>query len=207
MNAPKPTMSFWCELASTYSYLSACRIEALAERANVHVTWRPFSLHPIFKAVGWQTSPFEIYTDKGRYMWRDVEREAERLGIPFRKPTTFPRNSVPAAKIALVGTEKGWGARFIRAAMHANFVDDQDIASPAVLQSILEDLGLDAAGIAQEALSPPQPSALRRSTEEAVRLRIFGAPTFMVGEEMFWGNDRLETALAWAARPPYERGA
>jgi 2-hydroxychromene-2-carboxylate isomerase len=202
-----PTIDFWCELASTYTYLSVCRIEALAARARVDIRWRPFSLHPIFKAAGWPTSPFEIYADKGRYMWRDMEREAERLGIPFRRPSTFPRNSVPAAKIALVGLASGWGPPFIRRVMQANFADDRDIASPEVLRSILDELGLDGAAIHQEALSP-QSSALRRSTEEAIRLRIFGAPTFMVGEEMFWGNDRLENALDWAARtPPPKRDA
>jgi 2-hydroxychromene-2-carboxylate isomerase len=88
--------------------------------------------------------------------------------------------------------------------MQANFADDRDIASPEVLRSILDGLRLDGAAIHQEALSP-QSSALRRSTEEAIRLRIFGAPTFMVGEEMFWGNDRLENALDWAARTPPPR--
>jgi 2-hydroxychromene-2-carboxylate isomerase len=196
-----PTIDFWCELASTYSYLSACRIEALAARAQVHIRWRPFSLHPIFQANGWPTSPFEIYADKGRYMWRDMEREAERLGIPFRRPSTFPRNTVPAAKIALVGLARGWGPSFIQRAMRANFADDRDVASPEVLHAILRELGLDGPAIHQEALSPQSP-ALRRSTEEAIRLRIFGAPTFMVGDEMFWGNDRLESALDWATRTP-----
>jgi 2-hydroxychromene-2-carboxylate isomerase len=195
-----PTVDFWCELASTYTYLSVCRIDALAERARVQVRWRPFSLHPMFQAVGWKTSPFEIYADKGRYMWRDVEREADRLGIPFRRPSAFPRDGVPAAKIALVGMDREWGPRFVRKAMHANFAEDRDIASTAVLDAILEELGLDGAAVRQQAESPTQPSALRRSTEEAIRLHVFGAPTFMVGDEMFWGNDRLEQALDWATR-------
>ena len=197
------TLDFWCELASPYTYLSACRIEALAARVHVSVAWRPFSLHPIFKAVGWQTSPFEIYIDKGRYMWRDMEREAERLHIPFQRPSAFPRNSVLAAKIALFGVESGgWGRLFIQKVMQANFVEDSDIASTAVLDAILSGLGLDAETVRRQAVSPEQSSALRRSTEEAIRLRIFGAPTFMIGEEMFWGNDRLECALEWATRSP-----
>jgi 2-hydroxychromene-2-carboxylate isomerase len=166
----------------------------------VEVRWRPFSLHPIFRAVGWHTSPFAIYADKGHYMWRDVEREAERLGVPFRRPSAFPRNSVPASKVALLGLEHVWGTRFVKRVMRANFVDDQDVASPLVLDSILDDLGLDGAAIRQESTAPSHPSRLRQSTEEAIRLRIFGAPTFMVGEEMFWGNERLESALDWAER-------
>jgi 2-hydroxychromene-2-carboxylate isomerase len=201
-----PQIDFWCELASPYTYLSARRIEALAARAHVDVRWRPFTLHPIFRAVGWQTSPFEIYADKGRYMWRDMEREAERLGIPFHKPTAFPRNGVPAAKIAMLGMQHGtWGPEFIRRAMAANFVHDGDIASPELLDSILHDLELDGPALRREADSPTHAQALRRSTERAIELRIFGAPTFMVGEEMFWGNDRLEQALDWAVSHPEPR--
>jgi 2-hydroxychromene-2-carboxylate isomerase len=99
-----------------------------------------------------------------------------------------------------VGMDREWGPRFVRKAMHANFAEDRDIASTAVLDAILEELGLDGAAVRQQAESPTQPSALRRSTEEAIRLHVFGAPTFMVGDEMFWGNDRLEQALDWATR-------
>jgi 2-hydroxychromene-2-carboxylate isomerase len=191
-------IDFWCELASTYTYLSVCRIEPLAAGASVPVRWRPFVLHPIFKAVGWQTSPFEVYPDKGRYMWRDMEREAERYAIPFRRPSVFPRNSVPAARIALLGVARGWGSRFIRRTMEANFAEDRDIAAPETLSEILGELGLDAGAIREEATSPAHGSALRRATEEAINLHIFGAPTFLVGGEMFWGNDRLENALDWS---------
>jgi 2-hydroxychromene-2-carboxylate isomerase len=194
-----PQIDFWCELASPYTYLSASRIEPLAARAHVGIRWRPFTLGPIFRGVGWQTSPFEIYADKGHYMWRDVEREAERLGIPFHKPTVFPRNSAPAAKLAMFGLQQGsWGPEFIRRAMAANFIHDRDIASPALLDSILGDLELDGPALRREADSPAHSPALRRSTETAIELRIFGAPMFMVDDEMFWGNDRLEQALDWA---------
>jgi 2-hydroxychromene-2-carboxylate isomerase len=194
-------IDFWCELASTYTYLSVCRVEAVAAQSNVSIRWRPFVLHPIFKAVGWQTSPFEIYPAKGRYMWRDMEREAERYGIAFRQPSVFPRNSVPAARIALLGVERGWGPRFIRRTMTANFAEDRDISAPETLSEILAELGLDAATTHEEATSPARASALRRATEEAIDLHIFGAPTFLVDGEMFWGNDRLESALAWAIGP------
>ena len=192
------TIDFWCELASPYAYLSACRIEKLAAGAGVTVRWRPFSLHPTFKASGWDNSPFVVYPNKGRYMWRDVEREAARLGIAFRKPSAFPRSSVPVSKVALLGLEQGWGARFIAQAMRANFAHDQDIAAPEVIDSILREMEIEGPAARAEATSAERSPALRRSTEEAMRLGIFGAPTFLVGEEMFWGNDRLERALEWA---------
>jgi 2-hydroxychromene-2-carboxylate isomerase len=194
-------LELWCEIASTYTYLAAMRIDALAGAAGVEVRWQPFCLGPIFAAAGWSTSPFEIYPDKGRYMWRDVEREAERLGIAMRRPSVFPRNSVLASRVALVGVERGWGPRFIRAALAANFAEDRDIASPEVIDDLLAGLGLDGPAVRAEAEGPTYRPALRAATQRAAALRIFGAPTFIVGDEMFWGNDRLERALAWARNP------
>ena len=99
----RPVLEFWYEFASTYSYLSAMRIEPLAEAAGVDIRWRPFLLGPVFKAQGLETSPFARYPAKGRYMWRDMEREAARLGLPFYRPKTFPQNGLTAARVALLG--------------------------------------------------------------------------------------------------------
>ena len=89
----KPTLVFWYEFASTYSYLSAMRIEAEAERAGVAIEWRPFLLGPIFKAQGWTTSPFNIYPAKGRYMVRDIERLAAARGLqPSAAPPSVPNS-------------------------------------------------------------------------------------------------------------------
>ncbi|HEU4732827.1 MAG TPA: 2-hydroxychromene-2-carboxylate isomerase [Kofleriaceae bacterium] len=191
-------LDFWCELASTYTYLAAMRIEELAGAAGVEVRWQPFTLGPIFARMGWSTSPFEVYPAKGRYMWRDVEREAGALGLAMRRPSQFPRNSVLASRVASLGVLRGWGPRFIRAALAANFADDRDIASPEVIDDLLAGLGLDGPAVRAEAEGPAHRPALRAATERAVALGIFGAPTFLVGDEVFWGNDRLERALAWA---------
>lgn len=192
-------LDFWCELASPYTYLAAMRIEGLARDAGVEVRWQPFLLGPIFAAAGWSTSPFEVYPDKGRYLWRDVAREADAVGARLRRPSQFPRNSVAAARVALLGVERGWGPAFVRAALAANFAEDRDIADAGVIDDLLAGLGLDGPAVRAEAESPAHRSALRAATERAVALHIFGAPTFLVGDEMFWGNDRLERALAWAS--------
>jgi len=191
-------LDFWCELASPYTYLAAMRIDELAGAAGVDVRWRPFSLGPIFAAAGWSTSPFVVYPDKGRYLWRDVAREAAALGLAVRQPSQFPRNSVLAARVALLGVERGWGPRFVRAALAANFADDRDIAAPEVIDELLAAQGLDGAALRAEAEGPGHRPALRAATARAIELHIFGAPTFVAGGELFWGNDRLERALAWA---------
>lgn len=194
----RPVVEFWYEFASTYSWLSVMRIEPLAEVAGVQVEWKPFLLGPVFMALGWNDSPFNIYPPKGRYMWRDLERLAARYGQPFRKPSGFPRDSLLAARVALVGVAEGWVAPFSRAVMSANFAEDRDIGQAEVIAAILSRQGLDADAVIGRALSDDNKQALRRQTEQATELGLFGAPSFRVGEELFWGNDRLEDALDWA---------
>lgn len=193
-------IEFWYEFASSYSYLSVMRIEALAAQAGVAVEWRPFLLGPVFLAMGWNDSPFNIYPPKGRYMWRDLARLAEKYGLPFKMPSRFPRSGLLAARVALVGAEQGWVAPFSRAVLSANFAEDREIGEPEVIAAILRDLGLPADALIAQAQGEDNKLALRRQTERASQLGLFGAPSFRVGDELFWGNDRLEDALAWAQR-------
>jgi 2-hydroxychromene-2-carboxylate isomerase len=193
----RPTIGFWFEFASTYSYLAVNSVERVAAKAGVDVAWKPFLLGPIFQAQGWNDSPFNVYPAKGRYMWRDLERLCTRAGIPFRQPSQFPRNGLLAARVALLGSVTPWYKDFTRRIFHANFAEDQDISRAETVGGVLESLGLDASEIIGEATSNENKMRLRDQTEEAVRLGIFGAPTFTVGTELFWGNDRLEDAVAW----------
>lgn len=193
------TLEFWYDHASNYSYLSAMRIDALAASHGVAVTWRPFLLGPIFKAQGWTSSPFNIYPAKGRYMIRDMERLALARGIPFVMPDPFPANSLLAGRIATAGIASGWTPAFSRAAFTAQFGGGADIANPSVLTKLLTDIGLPADTILAEAQAEATKLALRRATEEAADLGIFGAPTFRTAAgELFWGDDRLEMAMAYA---------
>ena len=192
-------VEFWYEFASTYSYPSAMRIGPLAEAAGVRVKWRPFLLGPIFKEFGWTDSPFNIFAAKGRYMWRDLERICEADGLPLRlPPVRFPQNGVTAARLALVGQKDGWTPGFTCAVFAANYAEQRDISDEASLRSILDGLGVDADAAMAAASSPDIKAALRTQTAEAKTRGLFGAPSFTVGDELFWGNDRLEMALAWA---------
>jgi len=190
-------LDFWFEFASTYSYLAVNRIEPAAAAAGLAVRWRPFLLGPIFAAQGWSDSPFNLYPAKGAYMWRDMERLCARDRLPWRRPSAFPRNGVAAARITLALPEAERPA-FVKAVYHANFALDRDIADAAILAGILDGLGLDPDAIPRRAHDPAVKARLRGETEEAIRLGIFGAPTFVIGGEMFWGNDRLDDAIAWA---------
>ncbi|GJD47582.1 2-hydroxychromene-2-carboxylate isomerase [Methylobacterium crusticola] len=198
--ARPPTLEFWFEFASTYSYLSAARIEALAGEAGVSLRWRPFLLGPIFAAHGWTSSPFNLFPAKGRNMWRDLAREAARLGLPpVRQPPSFPQNSLTATRVAAYGAEQPWIGHFVRAVYEAEFARGQSIAEPASVAALLDGLDLDGHALVKLAASEPHKSRLRVVGEEAKSRGIFGAPTFLTEDgELFWGNDRLEQALAWA---------
>jgi 2-hydroxychromene-2-carboxylate isomerase len=190
-------VEFWFEFASTYSYPAALRIEALARSEGVPLVWKPFLLGPVFREQGWSDSPFNLFPAKGRYMWRDLERICVELSIPFRRPSQFPRNGLLAARIACWFAMEPWVPEFIRSVYRANFAEDLDISSASLLESRLASLGQPGATLIQQAQSPESKEKLRAQTERAVTLGIFGAPTLVVGPELFWGNDRLEAAISW----------
>jgi 2-hydroxychromene-2-carboxylate isomerase len=194
------TLDFFYDLASTYSYLAAMRIGPLAQAAGVTVRWRPFLLGPIFKAQGYDTSPFNVHPLKGRNMVRDCERQCAELGLPFRLPSPFPAMSLLAGRIAHVGLAEGWGEDFSRAVYHAEFGEGLNISEPAVIATIIGGLGHNAEAALARAQSAEIKNALRAATEDAEKRDIFGAPSFVTAGELFWGNDRLEQALSWAKR-------
>ena len=194
----KPELEFWYEFASTYSYLSVMRIGGICKSEGLELKWKPFLLGPIFKSQGWDTSPFNIYESKGRYMWRDLERGANKYGIPFKKPTEFPRHEVLASRVALIAEPEGWCEEFSKKVFLANFAEDRDISDESVICTILGSLGQDAARVIELALSDGNKLALRKQTESAIEKGMFGAPSFITPDgELFWGNDRLEDAVRW----------
>jgi 2-hydroxychromene-2-carboxylate isomerase len=191
-------LEFWFEFGSTYSYLSAARIEDAATTAGVPVRWEPFLLGPIFAEQGWNDLPFNIYPAKGRYMWRDMERLCAEYGIPFSRPSRFPRSGVAAARVACFAASEPWLPAFVRAVFRANFAEDREIGDPAEVGSILDSLGLTGARIVERSQAQENKQRLREQTRRAAERGIFGAPSFVVDGELFWGNDRMEDALAWA---------
>ena len=192
-------MDFWYEFASTYSYPAAMRLEGEAKKAGVDVCWRPFLLGPIFGAQGWNDSPFNIYPAKGKYMWRDMERICAAQGLTLKEPVRFPQNGLRAARIVLALPEALRPA-FTREVYVANFAGQKDISEEDTFARILVALEQEPAPILEKAGSTEIKAALKAQTDEAIAKGIFGAPSFTVGEELFWGNDRLEQALGWAAR-------
>ncbi len=194
----RPVLEFWFEFASTYSYLSAMRIEQLAKSAGVVVSWRPFLLGPIFKAQGWTTSPFNLYPAKGRYMTRDMARIASERGLRFQLPTPFPMVSLRASRLAVALDGISEQPEFVRAVYLASFAEGRDITKTEELITILSSLGLDAPALMAKAEDASIKDKLRTNTEAAMGAGIFGAPSFVTPDgELFWGDDRLEQAVGW----------
>src|SRR6187399_2363187 len=132
-----PRLDFWYEFASTYSYPAAMRIERIAADAGIEVAWRPFLLGPIFKTQGWDNSPFNLYSAKGRYMWRDIERLCAAEDLAFRRPDPFPQPSLAAARVALTQAVTPLRAEFSRRIFLAEFAAGLPISDEGVLSGIL----------------------------------------------------------------------
>lgn len=191
-------LQFWFDFASTYSYLSAMRIEELASAKGVEVSWQPFLLGPIFSEQGWNNSPFNIYPAKGRYMWRDMERLCAERGLPLTRPATFPARSLAAARLALAIEPGEQRAIFVRAVFAAQFGAGKDVSESVVLTDCLADAALSPALLARTNDADIK-SALFDQVTQAKSRDIFGAPSFIVGDELFWGDDRLDAAISLAA--------
>jgi 2-hydroxychromene-2-carboxylate isomerase len=194
----RPVLDFWFEFASSYSYPAAHRIVRLVRTADVDIRWRPFLLGPIFAAQGWDTSPFNLYPAKGRYMWRDLARICADLGLALHRPDPFPQQGLIAARVALVALAEDWGPDFVQAVYRAEFAERRQIGDRAVIADLIARLGHDPVRILTLAQSDEIKSRLRVETAEAQRIGIFGAPSFVADGELFWGNDRLEQAIGWA---------
>ena len=166
-------LEFWFEFGSTYSYPAAARIEGLAADSGVGVSWEPFLLGPIFGRQGWNDSPFNIYPAKGRYMWRDMERLCAGYGIPFERPSRFPRDSLLAARIACLSAATGepWLPDFARAVFRANFAEDREIGGAPVIRSVLGSLGLPGTAAPRAGEDAREQVALARARRAGRRAR------------------------------------
>ncbi|MEH6409493.1 MAG: 2-hydroxychromene-2-carboxylate isomerase [Hyphomonas sp.] len=195
-------IEFWFEFASTYSYPAAMRIEALASKAGHTVEWTPFLLGPLFHSQqGLTDSPFNAVPVKGRYMWRDLARVCANEGLPLQTPAAFPQNGLLAARCTLALAKEARAA-FVKAVYTENFARGELISEPDVIARCLESAGQDSGAVLARSRSAEIKAELKANTEEAIRRGVFGSPTFFAGDgEMFWGNDRLEDAIAWQDAP------
>jgi len=200
-----PVIDFWFTMGSTYSYLSVTRLPEVARATGAPFRWRPFHLLVILQEM--KHVPFADKPTKSAYMWRDIERRAALYGLPVKVPAPYPaKQSVVANLVATVGMHEGWGQEFVREAYRRWCTLGQETGSEPNLSESLRAIGQDAARVLALAEGEEAKAALTAETDAARDLGIFGSPTFSVGRELFWGDDRLEDAVSWARLGRVERG-
>jgi 2-hydroxychromene-2-carboxylate isomerase len=191
------SLEFFFFVGSTYSYLSVSRAAELARAQRVELIWHPFSVRTLMREQN--NSPFVGKPFKLRYMWRDIERRAARFGVPFTGVPPYPIDPDELAnRVATLAAMQGWCPVFVQAAYDAWYLRKQDPGSPEPLRAILTGLGKDAEACIAQANAPEVRDEYLSQTGRARELGIFGSPTFVHDTEIFWGDDRLEDALAWA---------
>lgn len=189
-------IDFWFTMGSTYSYLSVMRLADIERARGIKFDWRPFHLLLILQEM--KHVPFADKPTKSHYMWRDTERRAAMYGLPVKVPAPYPaKQSVAANLVALVGMREGWGADFVRAAYRRWFQQGEETGGEPNLSSSLRDIGQNPDRVLSLSREKAANDTLLSETEAAKKLGIFGSPTFAVGEEIFWGDDRLEDAISW----------
>jgi 2-hydroxychromene-2-carboxylate isomerase len=186
------TVEFFFDVGSPTAYLAYTQLPALAASCGALVVWRPMLLGGVFKATG-NASPVSVPA-KGRWMSQDIQRWARRYGVAFAFNPHFPINTLTLMRAA-VGLQMREPAEFLRyleAVFAAMWREPRNLGDAEVLAQTLRDGGFDPAHIAALAADPEVKAQLVANTEEAVARGAFGAPTFFVGEQMFFGQDRLE---------------
>lgn len=189
-------LDFFFFYGSLYNYLSAMRIEPLAAAANVAVRWRPFNLRQI---VIEQNSTGFVSDVKMNYFWRDVERRARHHRLPFAGRPPYPADpDLVAVKVGAIAAQEDWCPVYSRATFEEWFIGGRAPGVGDHAERILGALGKPTGSMIARAKGGEGERALNEATEAARQLGIFGAPTFAIGTEIFWGDDRLEEALAFA---------
>jgi 2-hydroxychromene-2-carboxylate isomerase len=182
-------VEFFFDYGSPFSYLADSQLKGLAERTGARVIYRPMLLGGVFKETG-NSSPITIEA-KRKYMNADLERWAKHYGVPPLHNPHFPINTIRLMRGAVAAERLEVFAAYHRAVYDAFWREGLNLGDAAVVRGVLERAGLDAERIAAVSEEHAVKDALRVTTEAAVARGAFGAPTFFVGEQMFWGNDRL----------------
>ena len=193
-----PKIEFWFEFGSTYTYLSVMRISDLCAEHKIDIEWRPFLLTPIMRDLGMPQGPFLPNPPRLKFMWRDQERRAARHGLAYRRPPRYPIYMLPTSRIGVVAQQEGWCDAFAREAFRLHWQEGVEIGTEANTTSSLSALQKDPEEVVRKAQSDANKLFLREQTSRAKDMGIFGSPTFVVGKELFWGDDRLEDAVEWS---------
>jgi 2-hydroxychromene-2-carboxylate isomerase len=196
-------LEFWFDFSCPFAYVASTQVEQLAQRTGAELDLRPMLLGGVFKARGTpQNLAATLNPAKARHNLDDIRRQAQRAGVPLRMPPNHPMRTVEALRCVLAA---GLSLPLIHRIYRAYWDENADIADRSVLSRALTEVGLDAAAILARAESPEIKDELRRRTDEAVARGVFGVPTYFVGEQLFWGQDRADMVTAALGGTPEQQ--
>ena len=191
-------IEFWYSIGSTYTYLSTQRLTEIANQKNIEFEWCPFSVRS--RMIEMENVPFmaEKKRDKIDYMWRDVQRRANFYGFDAKVPAPYPLKEFDLAnKVAILGKDQGWIREYTILTYKKWFLEHLEPGSEPNLSSTLREIGLDPDKIINLAQADEIEQKYLKNTEIAKNKGIFGSPSFIVENEVFWGDDRCEDAIKW----------
>jgi 2-hydroxychromene-2-carboxylate isomerase len=193
-------IDFYFSIGSTYTYLTVTRILDVEKKHQIKFNWKPFSVRVIMKEMN--NIPFpKDKINKVNYMWRDIERRAEGYGFFAKTPVPYPLSEFDLAnQIAILGLDKGWGTDYIRLTYKKWFQEGKEPAIDPSISEICKELGLNKDEIISEAKSEIFEKKYISNTDSARKKKVFGSPSFIVENEIFWGDDRMEDAINWAKK-------
>ena len=193
-------IDFYFSIGSTYTYLTITRILDVEKKHSVKFNWKPFSVRAIMKEMNNIPFPKEKI-NKVNYMWRDIERRAKGYGFFAKTPVPYPLTQFDLAnKLAILGLEEGWGIDYVRLTYKRWFQEGKEPAVDPNISEICNELKIDKNKVIEKANSDKIEKEYLANTESARKNKIFGSPSFIVGNEMFWGDDRMEDAITWSKK-------
>ena len=193
-------VDFFFSIGSTYTYLSVTRILDVGKKHQIKFNWKPFSVREIMKEMN--NIPFpKDKINKVNYMWRDIERRAEGYGFFAKTPVPYPLSEFDLAnQIAILGLEKEWGINFVIQTYKKWFQEGKEPAIEPSISEVCKELGLHKEDIINEAQTDFVKNKYKQNTNLAREYKIFGSPSFVVNNELFWGDDRMEDAIKWSLK-------
>ena len=194
-------VNFWFSIGSTYTYLTVNRLHDVAKKENIKFNWHPFSVRKIMMDM--DNIPFTPPAKKIKsdYMWRDIERRAEGYGFFAKTPVPYPLTEFDLAnRLAILGMKEGWGIDYVRLTYKRWFQEGKEPATEPNISEICAELKIDKDSVISKANEDDIGKEYESNTNSARDHKIFGSPSFIVGSEIFWGDDRMEDAIKWSLK-------
>jgi len=193
-------IDFYFSIGSTYTYLTVTRILDVEKKHQVKFNWIPFSVREIMKEMN--NIPFPPdKKNKVNYMWRDIERRAEGYGFFAKTPVPYPLTQFDLAnKLAIVGLKEGWGVDYVRLTYKRWFQEGKEPAVETNISEICNELKIDKDKAIEKANTEELEKEYLTNTDNARKNKVFGSPSFIVKNEIFWGDDRMEDSISWSKK-------